>query len=588
MLKENAASEQNDYANDVYGKVVFINDVESGQKGYWCIGCDTEMIAVHGKVENRRKHFRHVAKDVNIERKCTFSNEEYRHKLAIDILQFTKGIKVPNLYKYYLDGKSKRLIADSKYVQASAVKAELTFYEDNDGEVKWGKSKEIENKNLLIRPDITFFDSGGNPILLIEIVVTHKIDDEKKVKLKRLGIDTIQIIIPKDSKENIKKSLEKGGNTKWVYNNEQERIGFIQFSEGDTTELLSIDEIERRFSDESYKCRKIQLTNLIRSIDKCLGSERYRNIAEQLEQELPRVKTNTESASNGLEELRAGIRAGVDEKYRDAIESLEREESEFQQLYAESAGELRSKFDTARSGLEEHFGGLEIRYNSKISELAREAKICFADQRDTEREIEHYENVEATPQEFEDRERRIRDQIAAVPINEGDYRRGVEKRRREIRSRFKETEGDLLTKINSISEIFGREEATITKLEDGERESFRKEWKFIENQRNSLPDKFGGHKDRIKKSFRDQETAAERSYETEGNRIDSEFERFRERINNFMEGKSTIGNEGLSSGIKKLFDARRILNDWENEKCTFERYKFAIECLREGIYKKWD
>lgn len=588
MLKVSSAIEQNDYAKDVRGNVVFINDVASGQKGYWCIGCDTEMIAVHGKVENRRKHFRHVALDVNIERRCTFSNEEYRHKLAIDILKFTKGIKVPSIYIYSPDRKTKRLIAESRYVQASSVKAELTFYEDYDGEVKWGKSKDVENKNLLIRPDITFFDSSGNPILLIEIVVTHKIDDDKKVKLKRLGIDTIQIIIPKDSEENIKKSLEKGRNAKWVYNYEQERTEFVQFSEGDRTELLPTDEIERRFSEESYKCRKIQLENLIRSINKCLGSERYRSVVGQFEQELPRVKANSESASNELEELRARIRAGVAERYRDSIESLEREESEFEQLYADRAGELQRSFDNDKRGMDEHFGGLEVRYNSKISELTREEKICFADQRRIEGELESIENEQSKSEGFKYQEGGIKDQIEQLSVDENDYRKGVKRRRGEQRERFKNAERDLLTKINSISEIFGREEAKIRKLEDAEQEAFRRDWKSFEDRHNSIPDKFEEHKERLTTEFRDKEITAEQSYGTDGNRIDSETEKFRERINNFMEGKGSTSNEQLPSGIKKLFDARRILSNWEKGNSTCERYRIAIEYVRKGTYKKWD
>jgi hypothetical protein len=38
--------------------------------------------------------FRHCAKDVEIERKCTFSNQDYR-QTAIDILQHTKESKYP-------------------------------------------------------------------------------------------------------------------------------------------------------------------------------------------------------------------------------------------------------------------------------------------------------------------------------------------------------------------------------------------------------------------------------------------------------------------------------------------------------------
>lgn len=89
------SKEQNEYAKDIRGLEVYILDVESGQKNYWCIGCGHDMQAIHRMIIGYKPYFRHVAKDVSTERKWTFSNQEYRHKLAIAIIQESKQIKVP-------------------------------------------------------------------------------------------------------------------------------------------------------------------------------------------------------------------------------------------------------------------------------------------------------------------------------------------------------------------------------------------------------------------------------------------------------------------------------------------------------------
>ena len=90
------------------------------------------MQAVKFKVEHYRSYFRHDATDVKIERKCTFSNQNARHILAMDILARTKRIKVPNLYKFAPDSQSKILLQETTFVEAHSVRAELTFYEDED------------------------------------------------------------------------------------------------------------------------------------------------------------------------------------------------------------------------------------------------------------------------------------------------------------------------------------------------------------------------------------------------------------------------------------------------------------------------
>jgi hypothetical protein len=134
---------------------------------------------------------------------------------------------------------------------------------------------ESQQKYLLSKPDVVFFDSNGKPILLIEVVATHKVSTEKKVKLKRLGIDSIQIAIPKDSPENIEKTFRITERTKWIYSHEQENTPYIPIPFSDSTAILSVDEDQRKLLEESFICRKAEINNLIRTIRRCLESKQY-------------------------------------------------------------------------------------------------------------------------------------------------------------------------------------------------------------------------------------------------------------------------------------------------------------------------
>lgn len=165
------------------------------------------------KGEHKKHHFSHDPKDIAIKGKCTYSDETERHKIAKDILQRIKQIKVPALYKYppqVVEGKSYK-IRDAQVIKAFSVRNEISFYEDENGNLSYGSNIYSETgikKYALIRPDITFFDVNEKPILLIELIATHDINEEKLSKIIRLGDDTIRISIPKESPEKIEESLK--------------------------------------------------------------------------------------------------------------------------------------------------------------------------------------------------------------------------------------------------------------------------------------------------------------------------------------------------------------------------------------------
>ena len=69
MLEENN-HENNVYAHDIKNKIKHISEVESGRKGYYCMGCKREMQAKKGSVNIH--HFAHDPTDIKRKGKCTF------------------------------------------------------------------------------------------------------------------------------------------------------------------------------------------------------------------------------------------------------------------------------------------------------------------------------------------------------------------------------------------------------------------------------------------------------------------------------------------------------------------------------------
>ncbi len=192
---------QNVYALNVKGEDIHISDAHSGRQGYFCRGCLREMQAVKPAKINYVHYFRHDAKAVAGQPKCTNSDETYRHKIGKEILQRIKRLKVPDVYKYPPRGHAglPNLLVKSQFIEAHYVQNELTFYENEFSEICFGNDKNvsIDERYLTVRPDLTFFNHKDEPILFIEIIATHGIKPDKLAKLKRLGIDTVQVIIGK-------------------------------------------------------------------------------------------------------------------------------------------------------------------------------------------------------------------------------------------------------------------------------------------------------------------------------------------------------------------------------------------------------
>tara|TARA_B110000908_G_scaffold142719_1_gene171077 strand:- start:179 stop:1771 length:1593 start_codon:yes stop_codon:yes gene_type:complete len=521
--------EQNEFAENVKGEIIYILDAESGRKGYFCIGCKTQMQAVRTKIKDRKSYFRHDATDVQKnQRQCTFSNENYRHSQAISILNRIRRIKVPTLYKYApknSNGKTIK-IRDSEFIEKKYTKSELTFYENDYGEVKYGRNPEIDNRNLLIRPDVTFFNLQNEPILLIEIVVTHKIDSEKLAKIKRLGIDTVQVTIPKDSLENIEKSFSIGQKIKWIHNNEQERTDYIYSPNYDTEGISQTDELQRKFFEESFECRKSQIKNLVRAITKGLESEQYKGIEGEFRQELQRIEINTKRTEKELEKYRDGIRRRVKREFKPRREGNKTERKNLDR----KEEELNIFFRDNERTIKERSATLEERYIKRRTEIKER-------QREFSKSIREVEFFESTEKKYREEGERISEAITGI------------RKRKEDNIQIREQLPEKYQRLQNEQYQWNKQQ--IAKIQSEER---------------GLPTLF----------------------EQKERELESKFERIRKSRIEQIKKSDNKGESEFSQRLKRILIARSVFNDWNERENTLKRNRTALECFRKGTYKNWN
>lgn len=548
---------QNDWAFDIKEIPIHITQSKSGANGYYCMGCNKEMQAIKFKNPKHQSYFRHHASNIDKDTvECIYSSRVYRERLAEHILRRLKELKLPDLYKFPPKGTigSPILLQEKTTIHAAKVVSQLSFYEDEEGTIKWGKNPEIEDRYLLIRPDVTFFDEEDKPILFVEFVITHKLDDEKKIKLRRIGINTVQIIIPKVPEEEIEKILKSVTKVKWVYNEIESNTSYISVSKGNPKGIPFIDEEQRRLFEESYSCRTAQIGNLIRSIRRCLESQSYKRTENQFEREISRIKKASD-----------GVRQRLDEMARSSENEIFTEFESEESTIEETGRALSTK---EKESLE-YYSDVERRFYSKSSDLRKE-------QEDT------------------------REQISA--------KYGI----RNTAEGIREDHNDRTNTIREEEKNIAREESYLLDRERADREKEIKHFQFIEQLDFEEQSR---HRAKIDKLSREIENIGRRidslstEFEQKGTKLQEDHTQLentvRERIDNrkrenqyrisvfrtgtiqLMDGKNASGIE-LSDRIKKLSEARRFLYHWEEEKCNDERLRVAIECIRKGDYKKWD
>lgn len=141
--------------------------------GCVCPGCGAPLVARQGQL--RRAHFAHHP-DYDA---CASGRETAVHRMAKQLLAEEKRVLLPELgvsdHGYDARGTLHQVhnkVTDSRVADAVSVEVERTYGE--------------------IRPDAIVHESDGTEIL-VEFVVTHRVDHKKKHLVRDLGLNVVEI-----------------------------------------------------------------------------------------------------------------------------------------------------------------------------------------------------------------------------------------------------------------------------------------------------------------------------------------------------------------------------------------------------------
>ncbi|GAB3049082.1 competence protein CoiA family protein [Spirosoma pulveris] len=529
------------------GRRIHISQVESGRKGYVCLGCGQGMIANKGRVYEH--HFKHDPLDVSRKGKCTYSDETERHRVGKEILQRLRRVKVPVLRKYPppgFDGKAIKL-QDACFVEAASVENELHFYEMPTGEIQYSSKiswNDDGTKHLLIKPDVTFFDRSGKPILLIELVATHKPDAEKLAKIRSIGIDAIQILLPKTSPEGLEEAILQGNRTKWIYNYEREEADYLQLSARHRSAVYITDDHEEDVFEETFACRSSEIKGLVRRIRNCLGSEHYQRVERHLAGELSRVTNNATRHRERLRRLQADHEAAIRDEFSERFEQVDQEQKR----------------------LDDRYRKVEERYYQIKGEHFEETIRLGQEETSFESDCQHeIDRIEAELSELTTIYR---------PTCQGEI----------------DQLEDEISRLETAIERFGAEGTALTEIQeqlDREAAAIEREEEEVDQRRSTLYTAYQQLESKLLDANQREEREIESNAERRIEQLRAEHEANRERAVEAVEQQNGRIAPRLSTTIEKLFEAVGAISDIRDANNGIQRIKAARQAIRTGSWKNW-
>jgi hypothetical protein len=551
----NESDAHHDYARSVkLAKDIHISEAsERGRKGYLCIGCGREMQAVFPNKQNHRKYFRHDAKFVKPGQQCTFKDEEYRRKLAIETLELKKQVRVPILYKYPPKGETglALFLLPGALVSAERVAKDRYFYEGPTGSIASGVSFDGPQEELLFKADVVFYDENDEPILFIQLGKRKKLTVAEFAGLKRLAVNTIHLTIPKESAAAIEISQTKGDRAKWLYHDDEQHIAYFQVSPDLGEGIPVVDGDPDRLSEETYDCRKVQVNNLLRALRRCLDGEPY-GAAERAVR-----------AAIGTTELaikRAGERrAGLEKQYREGAEHAHCGDlSEIEQRGIE----LR----TGRARLNRSFKNLEDAYRSTKGDFERAQRLLEADIRQQEITLGGTgKTVGQLQDELEREHERLRNRM------DEQFGGELESIRSE-QERVERAIASARTAIERIRADIGSAPADLARKQLGQRNYHERTERAAKEAIADLEKTRDGRQDRL-----------------EGARAEltAQFDELRRRTALAAQERDVEGGTNLSKRLKALGDARGMALAIENAKLDNRRIRAAKEFIGTAAFQTW-
>jgi hypothetical protein len=179
------------------GEYIHISHVDRGLKcNCQCPGCKADLVAKKG--EDTAHHFAHRAKT-----DCTYKPETALHDYAKRLIARQLAFTTPFLYVAIQDDSYRFWVDETVPGKEHAILS---------GAFEQGFKK--------IVPDVQFETDAG--LLFVEVAVTHFVDREKRSKLRRYGIPTVEIDLSKIAldtplEEIDKAVLSKMSLRKWAF-----------------------------------------------------------------------------------------------------------------------------------------------------------------------------------------------------------------------------------------------------------------------------------------------------------------------------------------------------------------------------------
>lgn len=216
--------------------IVRIEDVESGLGcNCLCPACGARLVAKK-KGEKKAKHFAHYN-----QQDCGYQAETELHYRAKQIFEQSGMVSLP---EYYMDENNK--VKERKYI---------FLFDSIVSERKLGS----------IIPDLILFK--GNRQLLVEIAVTHFVDDVKRNKINELKIPVVEIDLSEFEREFDEIELQdlltnEIYNKIWIYNEKKDEAYKRAKEERIRLELKKAEDeakqVERKEEREKYYMTKLR------------------------------------------------------------------------------------------------------------------------------------------------------------------------------------------------------------------------------------------------------------------------------------------------------------------------------------------
>ncbi|MEQ8555024.1 MAG: hypothetical protein RIC06_00025 [Cyclobacteriaceae bacterium] len=231
-----------EYALNTHASLVHVTNVTSGLAcNCTCPHCHEKLIAKNKSSNKVSPHFQH-----HKTQECSFAVETSLHLLAKEVIEQTKQLRLPS-YKERFTIKDKKYRGwgplydeEKEFLVAELVKVEKV---------------EIEKYLDTIRPDLIIW-VRDEPIL-IEIYVSHRVDEEKLIKIREKDIATIEIDLHKTSRqidENLLTDiLQSAECSNWIYHPAIE--GTRESIKEEINELV-VEEQNRRDKEYSFIKKK--------------------------------------------------------------------------------------------------------------------------------------------------------------------------------------------------------------------------------------------------------------------------------------------------------------------------------------------